>query len=88
MIFLYNPWNVLTRMSRRNKGHFLYIGGGSRVILITTDTKLLDTKYAFCGFNSDLIETINCLTMHVLKVIVAMLHGNSFLQCKCYFVSK
>ena len=58
MIFLWNPWNVLKRMRRRKKkGHFLYIGG--RAVLITTDTKLLDTKYAFYGFNDDRIETIN-----------------------------
>ena len=45
------------RIRRRKKGHFLYIGG--RAVLITTCTKLLDTKYLFCGFNDDLIETIN-----------------------------
>ena len=58
--FLWNAWNVLTRMRRRKKekkGHFLYIGG--RAILIATVTKLLDTKYAFYGFNDGLIETIN-----------------------------
>ena len=59
MAFLWNPWNVLTRMRRRRKkkGHFLYIGG--RAVLIATGTKLLDTKYTFYGFNDDLIETIN-----------------------------
>ena len=46
------------RMRRRKKkGHFLYIGG--MAVIITTVTKLLDTKYAFCRFNGDLIETIN-----------------------------
>ena len=30
-----------------------------RAVLITIGTKLLDTKYAFCGFNDDLIETVN-----------------------------
>ena len=30
-----------------------------RGVLITTGTKLLDTKYAFYEFNDDLIETIN-----------------------------
>ena len=56
---LWNPWNVLTRMCRRKKKkwHFLYIGG--RAVLITTVTKLLDTKNVFYGFNDDLIETIN-----------------------------
>ena len=45
------------RMCRRKKGHFLYIRG--RAVLIITSTKLLDTKYAFYGFNDDLIETIS-----------------------------
>ena len=54
MVFLWNPWNVLTRyVTEKKKGHFVYIGG--RAVLITTGTKLLDTKYAFCGFNDDLI---------------------------------
>ena len=39
------------------KVHFLYIRG--RAVLITTGTKLLHTKYAFCRFNDVLIETIN-----------------------------
>ena len=56
MVFLWNPCHVLTRMRKRKKGCFLYIGG--RAILITTGTKLLDTKYVFYGFNDDLIETI------------------------------
>ena len=56
MAFLWNPWNILTRM-RRRKWHFLYIG--DRADLIVTSTKLLDTKYTFYGFNDDLIETCN-----------------------------
>ena len=40
-----------TRMHRKKKkkGHFLYIKG--RIVLITTDANLLDTKYEFYGFN-------------------------------------
>ena len=43
------------RMHRRKRKDSVQ----GRAILITTGTKLLDTKYAFCGFNDDLIETIN-----------------------------
>ena len=57
MAFLWNSWNVLTRMRRRNKGHFLYIGG--RAVLIATGANLLDTKYEFYGVNDDLKDTIN-----------------------------
>ena len=57
MAFLWNSWNVLTRMRRRKKGHFLYIGG--RAVLIATGANLLDTKYEFYGFNNDLKDTIN-----------------------------
>ena len=60
MAFLWNSWNVLTRMrkrKRKKKGHFLYIGG--RAILIATGANLLDTKYGFYGFNDDLKDTIN-----------------------------
>ena len=58
MAFLWNSWNVLTRMRRkRKKGHFLYIGG--RAVLIATGANLLDTKYEFYGFNDDLKDTIN-----------------------------
>ena len=57
MAFLWNLWNVLTRMRRRKKGHFLHIG--SRAVLIATGANLLDTKYEFYGFNDDLKDTIN-----------------------------
>ena len=59
MAFLWNSWNVLTRIRRKKKkkGNFLYIKG--RVILITTGTNMLDTKYKFYGFNDDLRDTIN-----------------------------
>ena len=61
MAFLWNSWNVLTRMRRRRKrkkkGHFLYIGG--RAVLIATGANLLDTKYEFYGFSDDLKNTIN-----------------------------
>ena len=59
MEFLWNSWNVLTRIhkKKRKKGHFLYIGG--RAILIATGSHLLDTKYLFYGFNDDLRDIIN-----------------------------
>ena len=57
MEFLWNPWNVLTRMSRRRKRHFLYIAG--RDDLIATNAILLNIKHKFYGFSGDLIETIN-----------------------------
>ena len=46
-----------SKYKEKRSGHTRLIGG--RVILITTGAKLLDTKYVFCGFNDDLIETIN-----------------------------
>ena len=58
MAFLWNSWNVVTRMRRRKeKGHLLYIGG--RTVLIATGANLLDTKYEFYGCNDDLKDTIN-----------------------------
>ena len=57
MAFLWNLWNVLTRMRGRKNGHFLYIGGWA--VLIATGANLLDTKYEYYGFNDDLKDTIN-----------------------------
>ena len=56
MIFLWNPWKVLTRMHRRRKKD-TFIGG--MAVLIAAGTKLLDTNYMIYGFIDDLIETIN-----------------------------
>ena len=49
MAFLWNSWNVLTRVRRRKgktEGHFLYrvLYIGSRAVLITTGANLLNTK--------------------------------------------
>ena len=42
------------RMHRRKKKNMTLSVHRGRAVLITTSTKLLDTKYAFCGFNDDL----------------------------------
>ena len=55
-IFLWNAWNVLTRM-RRRKGQILYITG--RDDQITTSAKSLDITHKSYRFNADLIEAIN-----------------------------
>ena len=55
-VFLWNAWNVLTRMRRRKK---LILYNRGRDNQITTGAKLLDIKYEFYGFSGDLIETIN-----------------------------
>ena len=57
MAILWNLWNVLMRMRRKKKRHFLYLGG--KGVLIATGSNLLDTKYVFYGFNDDLIKIIN-----------------------------
>ena len=57
MAFPWNSYNVLTRMQRRKKGHFLYIGG--RAVLIATGANLLDTKCKFYEVNDDIRDTIN-----------------------------
>ena len=56
-VFLWNAWNILTRMQRR-KNDRLYT---SRVgtIKISTRAKLLDIVHKPFGFNSDIIEAIN-----------------------------
>ena len=57
--FAWNSWNVLTRMRRRRKrrkrGRFMYIHGGDAKI--ATDTKLLDSPYAYHVSNGDAIKT-------------------------------
>ena len=56
-VFLWNPWNVLTRMHRRKKRHFCtYLRRDNQ---IATSAKLLDITYESYGFSADLIETIN-----------------------------
>ena len=40
MVILWNPWNVLTRMRRNNKGQILYIA--DRADQFATAAKLLD----------------------------------------------
>ena len=62
MAFLWNPWNVLTRMRRRRKkkkekNYTFYIAG--RDDQIATSTRLLSMKYEFYRFGADLNETIN-----------------------------
>ena len=43
------------RMRRRKRKNNTFCTLG----VVATGTKLLDTKYAFYGFNDDLIKTIN-----------------------------
>ena len=57
MAFLWNSWNVLMRMRRKEK-RTLSVHWG-RAVLIATGANLLDTKYEFYGFNDDLKDTIN-----------------------------
>ena len=53
--FAWNPWNVLTRMQRRRrKGHLMYIHACDAKI--TTDTKSLDSPYAYHVSNGDAIK--------------------------------
>ena len=54
--FAWNSWNVLTRM-RRKKGHFVNIRGGDAKI--ATDTKSLDSRYAYHVSNGDVREPIS-----------------------------
>ena len=54
-VFLWNVWNVLTRM--RRKMDILYIM--ARDDQIATDVKLLDIMHESYGFSADLIEAIN-----------------------------
>ena len=48
-------------VKKKNKGHFLYIGG--RANPITTGSNLLDTKYEFYGFSDDLRDTVKAIPM-------------------------
>ena len=59
MVFLQNPWNVLTRMRRKKRKKeendtFCTLG-----IEIAACVKLLNIKYEFYGFSDDLIGAIN-----------------------------
>ena len=52
MTFLWNPWNVLMRMRsleerKKEENDTFCTSGVARAVLITTGTKLLDTKYVF-----------------------------------------
>ena len=56
-VFLWNVWNVLTRILRRKHIQILYTTG--RGDQIATSAKLLDNMDDSNGFNADLIEAIN-----------------------------
>ena len=56
-VFLWNAWNVLTRMCRRRKNTFCSCVGGDDQI--TTSAQLFDITYESYGFGADLIDTIN-----------------------------
>ena len=56
-VFLWNAWNVLTRMSRSIKDTFCSCVG--RDDQITTSAQLFDIIYESYEFGADLIETIN-----------------------------
>ena len=47
----------LNEDTKKEKGHFLYIGG--RAVQIAIGSNLLDTKHEFYGFNDDLRDIIN-----------------------------
>ena len=60
MAFLWNPWNVLTRMYRRRKKNDTFCTSArDRDDQIATCAKLLNIKYKFYRFTDDLKETIN-----------------------------
>ena len=59
MAFLWNPWNVLTRMRRRRRKKMTLSVHAGRDDLIATNATLLNIKYELYGFNGDLIEAIN-----------------------------
>ena len=58
-VFLWNAWNVLSRIHRRKKkkGQILYMV--CRNNQTGTSVKLLDIAHESYGFSTDLIETIN-----------------------------
>ena len=56
-VFLWNPWNVLTKMRRKKKGQILYIASGNDQI--ANSAKLFDITHESYTFGAELIETIN-----------------------------
>ena len=59
-----------------------------RAILITTSTKLLDTKYAFCGFNDDLYNRDHQLIMNIIAIWLVLVGTKSgiIVMCKILMV--
>ena len=58
-IFLLNPWNVSTRISRRRKENNTLCTPLGRDNQITTSAQWLGIMYDSYGFSGDLIQTIN-----------------------------
>ena len=58
-IFLWNPWNVSTRISRRMKENNTLCTPLGRDNQITTSAQWLGIMYDSYGFSGDLIQTIN-----------------------------